>query len=149
MHILKKILEKVRRRRKFVNNIIHHDPKRAPQAKIFLDFNGKYADQRIFHRCNWSPSKKCAVPPKGQNPSCYSIFENSQLDRKSQKSVPTPTNLRGGGANYESRPLILYSNLYYRLANPSASISLKKGSSWGAIFYRVNYTGTPINAISV
>ena len=37
MHILKKILEKVRRRRKFVNNIIHHDPESAPQAKIFLD----------------------------------------------------------------------------------------------------------------
>ena len=96
MHILKKILEKVRRRRKFVNNIIHHDPKRAPQAKIFLDFNGKHADQRIFHRCIGSPSKKCAVPPKGQNPSCYSIFQNSQQDRRGQKGQ-YPHHHRGGG----------------------------------------------------
>ena len=96
MHILKKILEKVRRRRKFVNNIIHHDPKRAPQAKIFLDFNGKYADQRIFHRCIGSPSKKCAVPPKGQNPSCYSNFQNSQQDRRGQKGQYPPPSPWGG-----------------------------------------------------
>ena len=61
MHLLKEILEKLRRRQKFMNNVIHHDPKSAPQAKIFLDFNGKYADQRIFHRCIGSPSKKGAV----------------------------------------------------------------------------------------
>ena len=90
MHILKKILEKVRRWRKFVNNIKHHDPKRAPQAKIFLDFNGKYADQIIFHRCIGSPSKKCAVPPKGQN-SCNSNFQNSQQDQRGQKGLPPRT----------------------------------------------------------